>query len=164
MDDVPYNGSMMRILGLGAIGCVLLAGCGNADEKRADPDNVGAVSDVVPMSDGTSYLVTRMDDGTTDGRLCVWYVSGTRQTEVAYKLVSPILGDEAWPEITALADGTAILNVEGDLWRLVDGIAIKIRTSGKAKEGKPGGIGSDFSLWQKERADRKKFESELEDR
>ncbi len=110
-----------------------LAGCGSSGGTTAngEPTEIRHVNvSTIPTANGDAYAVTRVfkSDEDYDGEFHIWFVSGSRKEEVQIKC--------GFPDITPLADGTAILKDGVNWWRLKGNQAQAIEsgtTSGEPK-------------------------------
>jgi hypothetical protein len=134
---------------------VVSTSCGGKKEPEiVELNHVGLISDIIPMADGSAYVSTYIKDGK---EWQLWFVSGTRRTRVNINVEAP--------NITAMADGTALLNTGDKLWRLNKSKVKLVTDQGIESNENSTKTGFLFTQWQKERglteADRATYEEEL---
>jgi hypothetical protein len=104
------------------------------------------------MADGSAYI---QGEGSI-----LWYVSGQRMTKVKSL-------DYSLDELFAMADGSAVVNCNGILWRLKGTEASRITEGGIEVSTKATKEGFLFNQWQKEigmtDSDRAIYDQELEE-
>ncbi len=117
------------------IGFVLLAlslfGCGGPKETKLAAGKRERTETVVPMADGSAYVVTYRVEGEegnferVDEPSTLWYVTGTKRTKVPVQF--------KYPSFTPLADGAALMEDDERLFRLEGDKATPVTEDGVPK-------------------------------